>query len=174
MGRRTSCPAFGDAVSARIKDLPQGLDQARARDAIFIGVDPESSWLIARKNPKPRSSEDVWIIESSSSFVPHPKPPPRRAKARGPDVGPGGVGRDHGIEAPGKSQQSDRITDGGTAAMPSLGDLPSDGGAALPGGAGEDGGRKMRSRTLKGFSSRDFITTLVLIFYYYYSTSCCC
>ena len=70
-GRRVQCPAFGDVVSARIKDVPKDMTEPRAHDALFIGVDPEAAWLVARLNPKPRNSEEKWIIEATSSFVPH-------------------------------------------------------------------------------------------------------
>ncbi|CAK0837207.1 unnamed protein product [Prorocentrum cordatum] len=72
-GRQTNCPAFGAKVSSRVKDLPHDMLSERAVDSIFLGVDPESAWLVGRIDPKASRPEARWVIESSSSFVIHPE-----------------------------------------------------------------------------------------------------
>ena len=80
------CPAFGARVCARIKDVPSSLWAERAHDAVFLGVDTESKWLIGRKDLGAKRPEKRWIIESSSSFVVVPEDPLRAARR-----GPGGA-----------------------------------------------------------------------------------
>ena len=76
-GRRVKCPAFGQMVSSRIKHI-QGirpgadLFHPKSQDWISLGVDPDSAWLVGRVNRQAKKPEQRWIIESSSSFVPHP------------------------------------------------------------------------------------------------------
>ncbi|CAK0867649.1 unnamed protein product [Prorocentrum cordatum] len=72
-GRQTNCPAFGAKVSSSVKDLPHDMLSERAVDSIFLGVDPESAWLVGRIDPKASRPEARWVIESSSSFVIHPE-----------------------------------------------------------------------------------------------------
>ena len=76
-GKRVRCPAFGEMVSSRIKNI-QGMQpgadlfQARAQDSLFLGVDPDSQWLVGRVNRHAKTPKQRWVIESSSSFVVHP------------------------------------------------------------------------------------------------------
>ncbi|CAK0910095.1 unnamed protein product, partial [Prorocentrum cordatum] len=72
-GRKTNCPAFGAKVSSRVMDLPHDVMSERAVDSIFLGVDPESAWLVGRIDPKASRPEARWAIESLSSFAIHPE-----------------------------------------------------------------------------------------------------
>ncbi|CAK0886282.1 unnamed protein product [Prorocentrum cordatum] len=51
-GREVRCPAFGDRVTSRVKDVPWSMLSERAVEGIFLGVDLESpnAWLVGRKN----------------------------------------------------------------------------------------------------------------------------
>eukprot|EP00959_Pyramimonas_sp_CCMP1952_P349130 7315117-Pyramimonas_sp.AAC.1 len=68
----------------------------RAVDSIFLGVDPESAWLVGRIDPKASRPEARWVIESSSSFVIHPEAAvlPKEPESAADERGPGGAAQD--------------------------------------------------------------------------------
>ena len=76
-GRKVNCPEFGAKISARMREQTRRgaswLDD-RARDAYFLGIDPDSQYLIGYIDDKATKPELRWVIEPSSSFVVHPKP----------------------------------------------------------------------------------------------------
>ena len=54
-------------------------------DSLFLGVDPDSAWLVGRVNRHAKTPNQRWVVESSSSFVVHPPRPAGEADVPQPD-----------------------------------------------------------------------------------------